>query len=206
MMKFYYGRGTCSLASHIALAEAGADYEPIRVDMAANEQRSDTYLAINPKGRVPSLVTEEGVLTETVAILGYVAQRWPQAKLAPMDDAFAFARMQSFNSYLASTVHVAHAHAMRGGRWADDPEAIESMRRKAPANVADCFTLIDRELLKGPWVMGEAYSVSDPYLYTIGLWIERDKVDSTQFPNVLAHRERMEARPAVQKALGEVAA
>ena len=118
MLKLYYAPGTCALASHIALQEAGAAYSAERLDFKANQQNSPEYLAINPKGRVPSLVTERGILTETPAMLAFIAQSFPQAKLAPLDDAFAFAQVQAFNSYLCSTVHVNHAHKGRGYRWA----------------------------------------------------------------------------------------
>ena len=81
MLKLFYAPGTCALASHIVLEEAGAEYEAVRVDFTTNEQRKPEYLAVNPKGRVPALVTERGVLTETPAILAFVAQRYPQARL-----------------------------------------------------------------------------------------------------------------------------
>ena len=125
MYKLYYAPGTCPLASHIALEEAAADYSVDRLDFNSTQQQSPEYLKVNPKGRVPSLVTDYGTLTETPAILAYIAQTFPKAKLAPLDDAFAFAQVQSFNSYLCSTVHVAHAHGRRGARWADDAAAIE---------------------------------------------------------------------------------
>ena len=150
MLKLFYAPHTCALASHIALEEAGADYELARVDFRASGQKKPEYLAINPKGRVPALVTERGILTETPAILAFVAQSFPKARLAPLDDAFAFARAQAFNSYLCSTVHVAHAHRMRGYRWVDDPAAIKEMQKKVPQTVGECFALIEREMLAGP--------------------------------------------------------
>src|ERR1700754_2185777 len=109
-MKLYYWLGSCALASHIALEDAGADYTAVRLDPKANQQNSPEYLAINSKGRVPALVTDRGVVTESLAILAFVAQSFPKARLAPLDDSFAFAEVQSFNSYICSTVHVAHAH------------------------------------------------------------------------------------------------
>src|SRR5437899_5114898 len=142
MFKLYYAPGTCALASHIALQEAGAAYTTEKVDFKTNQQNSPEYLAINPKARVPSLVTDRGILTETPAMLAFIAQSFPQAKLAPFDDAFALAQVQAFNSYLCSTVHVAHAHRMRGQRWADDPAAIAAMQRKVPQSVAACVELI----------------------------------------------------------------
>jgi glutathione S-transferase len=201
MLKLYYARNTCALASHVALEEAGAAYETIRLDFGSTDQRKPEYLQINPKGRVPSLVTDRGILTETPAILAFVAQSFPAARLAPLDDPFAFARVQAFNSYLCSTVHVAHAHRMRGYRWADDPAAIEEMKRKVPQSVGECFALIENGMLAGPWVMGEAYTICDPYLFTLAQWLERDGVDLSRLPRVLDHRARMADRPAVKRAL-----
>src|SRR6201997_1402757 len=102
MYQLYYAPGTCALASHIALEEAGADYKAERLDFKANQQQSPEYLKINAKGRVPALVTDKGVITETPAILAYIAQMFPQAHLAPTDP-FAFAQVQSFNNYLCAT-------------------------------------------------------------------------------------------------------
>ncbi len=172
MLKLFYTPGTCSLASHIALEEAGAAYEVHRVDFSKAEQTKPDYLSINPKGRVPALVTDRGILTETPAILAYIAQSFPKARLAPLDDPFEFARLQSFVSYLCSTVHVAHAHARRAGRWADDPAAQEAMKAKVPQNMGDCFALIERTMFAGPFVLGDCYSIADPYLFTIASWLE----------------------------------
>jgi len=197
----YYTPHSCALATHIALEQAGADYELRRVDFAKTEQRSPAYLRVNPKGRVPALATDRGVLTETPAMLIYVAQRFPAAKLAPLDDPFAFAEVQAFNSYLCSTVHVAHAHRMRGHRWADDPAAIEAMRAKVPQSVGECFALIEREMLRGPWVMGDAYTVCDPYLFTLAQWLEADGVDPARLPKVAEHRRRMSEDPVVARVI-----
>jgi glutathione S-transferase len=201
MLTFYYATNTCALASHIALEEADADYETRWIDFGAAEQTQPDYLKINPKGRVPSLVTERGVLTETPAILVYIAQSHPEAKLAPLDDPFAFAQLQSFMAYLCSTVHVAHAHRARGYRWADDPTAHEAMKKKVPETMGACFDLIEHKMFKGPWAIGDAYTVADPYLFTISRWLEADGVDPAAFPRVLDHRDRMAERPAVQRAL-----
>jgi glutathione S-transferase len=200
-MKFFYSPNSCALASHIALEEAGASYESVRLNFADSDQRKPEYLKVNPKGRVPALATDRGILTETPAILAFVAQSFPKADLAPLDDPFAFAQVQAFNSYLCATVHVAHAHRMRGYRWADDPAALEAMKRKVPQSVGECYALIEKEMLAGPYVMGERYTISDPYLYTLAQWMEADGVDRRQFPKVQAHFERVGARPAVQRAL-----
>jgi len=203
MYKLYYAPGTCALASHIALEEAGADYKAERLDFKANQQQSKEYLAINPKGRVPALVTDRGILTENPAILAYIAQTFPKAKLAPLDDPFAFAQMQSFNSYLCATVHVAHAHKGRGARWASEESSFADMKRMVPKSVSAGVGLIEKGMLKGPWVMGEQYTVCDPYLYTIALWLEGDSVDLKTLPKVADHMKRMSERPAVQKVMGE---
>ena len=200
-LTLYYAPGTCALAVRIALEEAQAGYQLQRLDFAHQQQRSADYLALNPKGRVPALATEQGVLTETPALLTYVAQCFPAAQIAPLADPFAMARMQEFNSYLASTVHVAHAHGRRASRWADTPEAIAAMQRKVPQTMAECFDVIEQHYLQGPWVLGDAYSVADAYLFTIAGWLEGDGVDIQRFPKVAAHFARMALRPAVQRAL-----
>jgi glutathione S-transferase len=201
MLKLYFAKGTCALATHIALEEAGAEFEPIRIDFATNQQQSPEYLAINPKGRVPSLVTDQGVLTETPALLLYVAQRYPQARLAPLDDPFALAKLQAVNSYLCSTMHIAHAHGRRGRRWVDDDAAIEAMQRKVPTTMAECAAMVEREMLQGPWVMGDTYSIADAYVHTLARWLKGDGVDPAQYPKLDAHMKRMGERPAVQRAV-----
>jgi glutathione S-transferase len=203
MFTFYYAPGTCALASHIALEEAGADYTTDRIDMKANQQNSPDYLAINPKGRVPALVTDQGVLTETPAILAYIAQTFPKANLAPLSDPFAFGQVQAFNSYLCSGVHIAHSHGGRGARWATEDSSLQDMKRKVPENMRASMAMIEQNMLRGPWVMGETYSVCDPYLFTVGTWAKGDGVDLDAFPKVAAHRERMKQRPAVQKVLDQ---
>jgi glutathione S-transferase len=202
MLKLYYAPNSCALASHLALEHSGAVYEACKVDFSRQEQRSPAFLAINPKGRVPVLITEQGVLSETPAILAYIAQRFPSAKLAPIDDPWLFAQAQSFNSYLCSTVHVAHAHRYRGYRWSDDEAAIESMRRKVPQTMAACFEQIENDYFIGPFVLGDHYSICDMYLFTITQWLEGDEVDIKQFPKVAAHRQWMLNNATVQKVLG----
>ncbi|HSF95573.1 MAG TPA: glutathione S-transferase N-terminal domain-containing protein [Thermohalobaculum sp.] len=200
MLKLYYSPGSAALAPHIVLEEIGAAFEPVRIDFAAGQQRSPEYLAINPKGRVPVLVTDRGILTEAPAILAYLAQVHPQAGLAPSDP-FGFARAQAFNSYLCSTVHVAHAHGPRAARWADDPAAQEAMKRKVPQTMTEAFALIEGGMLEGPWVLGADYSICDAYLFTMARWLERDAADLSRLPRVLDHRARMQERPAVRRAL-----
>ena len=199
-LTLFGAKGSCSLATHVALEEAGADYVFTKVDTAAGEQRKPEYLAINPKGRVPALVTPDGVLTENVALLLYVAQTHPKATLAPTD-AFGLAKMNAFNAWLASTVHVNHAHKMRGYRWTDDAAVVENLKLKVPQNMTDCAAMIEDDYLNGPWVMGEQFTVADAYLFTIENWFVGDGVDMKKFPRITAHMAAMTARPAVQRVL-----
>ena len=203
MLKLFYAPGTCALAAHIALIDSGAKYETARVDFAKEEQRKPEFLKINPKARVPALITDRGVLTEVPAILAYIAQSYPNSKLAPLNDPFVFAQAQAFSSYICSTLHVAHAHRMRGYRWADDPAAIEAMKRKVPDSVGACYAQVENDLFAGPWVLGETYSICDPYLFTVAQWMEGDGVDPARYPKVHDHRTRMAARASVKQALAE---
>ena len=139
MFTLYYAAHTCALASHIALEDAGAAYSLKRIDFRKAEQQSPGYLKINAKGRVPAMATPRGILTETPAILAFIAQSFPAAALAPLDDPFAFAELQSINSYLCATLHVAHAHRMRGNRWAFEASSFADMRRKVPESVGACL-------------------------------------------------------------------
>lgn len=202
MLKLYYAPGTIALASLIALEEAGAAYTAERLDFKNSQQTTAEYLAINPKGRVPALVTDHGILTETPAILAYIAQGFPKARLMP-EEPFAFAQAQSFNSYLCSTVHINHAHKMRGYRWAVEESSFADMKRKVPETMAASFALIEREMLKGPWVMGERYTICDPYLFTLAQWMEADGVDLARIPRVVDHRRRMSERATVKKAIAQ---
>lgn len=203
MLKLYFSKGTAALAVHITLNETGADFEAIEIDVNAHEQRSAEYLSINPKGRVPTLVTDHGILTETPAILAYLAQVHPKKNLARIDDPFTFARIQSLNSYFCSTVHIAHAHKGRGTRWTNDAAAIAAMQASVTDNMTNCFRLIENELIEGPWALGEHYSIADPYLFTVTRWAIKDDVDIDQFPLVARHFKLMSQRLAVQTTMLE---
>ncbi|MHC9246472.1 glutathione S-transferase family protein [Aeromonas jandaei] len=200
-LTLFFAPGSCAVAVQIALLETGAPFTARQLNLAAGEQRSPEYLAINPKGRVPALITEQGTLTETPALLLYVAQRFPAAKLAPLDNPFMLARMQEVNSFLASTVHVSHAHGRRGSRWADDEQAIAAMQQKVASNMRDGFAQIEQHYLAGPWVLGEQFSVADIYLFVVAGWLKSDGVEISEFPKVADHFRRMLSRPAVNKAL-----
>ena len=201
MVSLYYSPNSCALASHILLEEVGANYSVIEINFHKNEQRKSNYLSVNAKGRVPALLTEEGVLTETPAILLYIAQKYPQKKMAPLNNIYQLAKAQEFNSYLCSTAHVAHAHLSRGSRWADDPAAIAAMTAKVPETVGACFSFLETGMSDSPWVLGDDYSICDPYLFTITRWLKRDGVDRKKFPRIDAHYQRMKDRIAVKNVI-----
>ena len=198
MISLYYSPNSCALASHILLEEVGANYSVIEINFNKNEQRKSNYLSVNAKGRVPALLTEEGVLTETPAILLYIAQKYPQKKMAPLNNIYQLAKAQELNSYLCSTAHVAHAHLSRGSRWADDPAAIAAMTAKVPETVGACFSFLESGMSDSPWVLGDDYSICDPYLFTVTRWLKRDGVDRKNFPRIDAHYQRMKDRTAVK--------
>ena len=200
MLSLYYSRKSCAYAPHILLHDAGAAFEARHIDFAAGEQNAPEFLAINPKGRVPALVTPDGILTENPAILLYIAQTHPHARLAPTEP-FALARAQAFNMFLASTVHVAHAHKHRGARWADDPAAHAAMTAKVTSNMAVYAGMIEKHYFKGPWVLGDSYSICDPYLALITRWLGDDSVRLADFPRLEAHDALMRKRPSMQAVL-----
>ncbi len=202
MLKLFYAPNACSLAPHIALNDAGADYEAILVDTKNGEQRTAPYLAVNPKGRVPALATERGILTEVPVLLGFIARSFPKAELAPAD-MFAFFEMQSFNTYLASTIHITYAHLFRPERYADSDAAKADMRAKVAGSLGAQFQLVEDRFADGrEWVHGGQYTTSDPYLYVFTRWLDRDGAGGiARFPKLAAHRTRMEGRAAVKKTL-----
>jgi glutathione S-transferase len=196
-MKLYLAKGTIAIAVAIALEEAGLAFTPEVMDFSAGAQTQAGYLAINPKGRVPSLITDHGTLTETGAILEYIATLAPQAGLVP-DDAFAAAKMREVMYYIASTLHVNHAHKMRGHRWADQDASLADMRAKVPQTMQAACAYVEAEVLQGPFVLGDQISLADCYLFLVTTWVAGDGVDMTNLPKLAAFAAGMEARPSVQ--------
>jgi glutathione S-transferase len=200
--KFFFAPGACSLAPHICLLEAGAAFEPIRVDLKAGEQHQPQYRQINPLGRVPAIVTERGALVENPAVLAWIAETWPDARLAPLDDPWAVNQVNAFNNFISSSVHPAFAHVFRPERYAEGEAAAEAMKARAPAALDALFQIVEDRLAAGPWVHGEAYSTSDPYLYVMSRWFQRPGMGhADRFPRVRAHLQRVQARDAVRRTL-----
>ncbi len=197
-MILYTAEASIGVVSHIAMEESGLDYELVALDFSKKEQASAEYLKVNSKARVPSLKVAEGIITETPAILNYLAQVAPESPLGLPADLYQQARIQSFNAYLCSTVHVAHAHKKRGSRWVDDLAAQKAMTDNVPNTMAACFKMIETEMFEGPWVHGTTFSISDPYLYRISSWAEGDGVDISNYPKIHAHLNAMSERESVK--------
>lgn len=205
-MKFYYIPGACSVASHIALEECGAAYEGIAVDVFRGDTRTPEFLAISPRGFVPVLHTQDGAITENVAILAYLAQTHPHAELLPAFTPFGLAQATAFNGFLATTVHITLRHFSRPRMFADGDIAHAALRAKVPEMLDYYFGKVEAMLSDGrPFVHGDRFTVSDPYLFIYAsylLW-PTDRCDLTAIPHVMAHRERILARPATQRALAQ---
>lgn len=200
MLKLYCAPRTISVAVSVFLNESGIHWEPIRVDIPGGEQTREAYLSINPKGRVPVLVTPEGPLTETGAILEYLAETSAPG-FVPADP-LARGRMREVMFYLASTMHVNHAHNRRGARWADDPAAHEAMQAKVPETMTASAAYVEN-LMVGPYLFGADLTLADFYLFAVGLWLEGDGVDVAAFPKIAAFMTAMEATPGVRKSRAE---
>lgn len=194
----YTSPTSIGVVSHIALEESALPFSVVPVDFASKQQSSTDYLKINPKARVPSLIVEKGIITETPAILTYLAQMAPDSSIGLPEDPFEHAQIQSFNAYLCSTAHVAHAHKLRGSRWVDDEAALKALTQNVPKTMALCFDMIEQQMFKGPWVHGSGFSISDPYLYRISSWAEIDGVEINNYPKIKAHREAMAQRDSVR--------
>lgn len=196
-MQLYYTPGTISIAVAITLHEADIAFEPTLVNFSKTEQHSAAYQQINPKGRVPVFATPDGLLTETGAILDYIAAIKPQARLIPSDP-YAAGKMREMMYYLATTAHINHAHKIRGHRWADKQSSWDDMALKMTENMFENTSYIETHCLTGPFVLGDQFSLADPYLYVLSTWLANDGVDTTLFPKLTAFRELMAARPSVQ--------
>ncbi len=141
-------------------------------------------------------MVDGGILTETGALLDYIGTVAPEAGLVP-DDPVMAARMREVMYYLASTMHVNHAHRLRGHRWADNEASWKDMAAKvAETMTASCDYIVSNGL-RGPFVLGGAVSLADAYLYVVCSWLEADGVDVAAFPKIIAFRQAMEARASV---------
>jgi glutathione S-transferase len=195
MLTLYYAPGACSLAAHIVLEESGEKYEAKRVDFSKAEQRSEAYLKINPQGRVPVLLLDNGEpLPENTAILPYLGKRfgmWPK-------DAAAEARALSLIGFFAGSVHPAHAHISRPERYASDTSYFPNIQEQGRKTFQLHLKQIDERLAGREW-LSDAYSTLDPYAFTFYTWGVRREIPMAELKNYTAHKDRMLARPAVRR-------
>jgi glutathione S-transferase len=200
MLKLFYSPGACSLVSHIALEESGVDYEAARLNLAAGDQRKQDYLAINPHARVPALVTDGGTITENVAILNYIADRFGTDGSVPRGDAFATAKCNELLGWFASSVHIAFAEVFRPGRFVTDEALHDAVKQGGRTALEDYFDEIDGRCGDG-WIAGERFTGADSYLAVFFRWARRMDIDVSRYPRWRALAGRVVERPAVQRAL-----
>jgi glutathione S-transferase len=200
--KLYFAPGACSLASHIALEESGLPYETQKLNLMEGDQRKPEYLRLNPRGRVPTLVTDGQVLTENVGILTYIAGGYPKAGQWPKDT-FHQAMAVSTMAWLSNTVHPAFGHLFRAERYVDGDEAREAVKAKAKVMYQEYLREIDRLLEGRKWAVGNHYTVVDGYLVVFYRWGNRNQMPVHELKNYSALMDRVLARPAVKKVMAD---
>jgi glutathione S-transferase len=196
LVKLYYAPGACSLSPHIVLRESGADFEAEKVDLAAKRTATGAdYRAINPKGAVPALQLDDGqVLTEGSAIVQYLADRKPEAKLVPTAGTIERYRLQEWLNYIASEIHKGFS-PLFNAKLADEAKQVFKY------NLAPRFDFLSRSLQGKDYLMGAGFTVADAYLFTILGWTKHFAIDLGKWPVLKAYADRVAARPAVQAAL-----
>ena len=199
-MKLYYAPGACSFASHITLEESGVEYGTQRLDLAAGDQRKPDYLRINPRGRVPTLVVDDQILTENVGIMTYIGGGYADAGLWPKKT-WDQAKLLSTMAWLSNTVHATYAHIARASRYADDEPSQESIKTKARGMYQGYLEEIDQLLNGHKWAIANQFTPADGYLLVFYRWGNRQKMPVRDLKNYSAHADRVMARPAVQKVM-----
>ena len=186
MLTLYFAPGSSAMAPHIALHEVGVEFVARPISFARKEHRGAEYLAINPEGKVPTLLVDGRPLTEVAGILFYLARRFPAAGLLPVGDIEAEAQVVSWMSFIAATVHPA--------------------RRQGIEFARGIFAIADRRLGEAPWCVGQ-YSIADIHLFRL-FWRFRNALHPPDgaFPRLLDHHDRMMARAAVRKTIAIEAA
>jgi glutathione S-transferase len=199
-LKLFYSPGACSIVPHIALEEAGADFEPVRVMLAEGQHLKPDFLAINPHGRVPALGTDRGVITENPAILNFIADLYGAAGSVPRGDPYETARCNELICWFASSVHIAFAQVWRGSRFTDDEALWPAIETGGRAALAKQFAEIE-SLCGDGWLVGGRFSAADGYATIFFRWGRRIGIDMSAFPAWSALVQRALERPAVQRVL-----
>lgn len=194
-MKLYYSPGACSLASHIALRELGLPFEAVPVDLRTKRTKSgEDFAALNPKGYVPVLQLDDGsMLSEGPAILQYLADRKPEAKLAPANGTFERYRLQEWLAYIGSEVHKTFGGFFNPAATAEQKEALKPV-------LARRLGYVEQHLAQRDWLVGGTFTVADAYLYVVLGWSGIVGFDLAAFPRLQAYHARIAQRPAVQAA------
>ncbi len=195
-MKLYYKAGACSLASHIALREAGVAVELEAVDLVTKKTAGGAdFLAVNPKGYIPALVQDDGtVLTEGVAIMLYVAGLAPDKALAPKPGTADYIKLVEWLVFIATELH-----KLSGAQFS--PVITDESKAVTKAILLRRLDYANEALGKGPYLLGETFTIADGYLFTVCSWQPRIGHDLAKWPNLAAHNARVASRPAVQAAL-----
>jgi glutathione S-transferase len=195
IMKLYSSTGSCSMASNIALHEAGIQFELVKVDRRTKKVEGVDFTQINPKGYVPALRLDDGqVLTENIAVLQYIADRNPAAKLAPPAGTMERYRLQEWLGFINSEVHKAYSPLF-------SPEATEDMKQFARNNITKRLTYLQGALGTQKYLMGDQFTVADAYLFVVLGWSSHVGVDLAQWPAVKSYWERIKTRPHVIEAM-----
>lgn len=198
MLTLYFSPGACSLASHIGLEESGARYETKPILLAKGQQRTEDYLKINPRGKVPTLDADGKKLVENTAILTYLARRFPDKKLMPADPAEE-ARCIGTMCWFSSVVHPSYQRAHRPERFAEGEAAATAVKENGKKSFwANCQE-IDSMIQGHDWVMGSAYTLVDPYALVFYGWAARGGFPMKELRSYTSWQERMMNRPTVRK-------
>ena len=200
MLKLYYAPGACSLATHIALRETGELFDAQRLDFSKGDQRAPDYLAINPHGRVPALVTDDGVVTEGPAILSYIAERYPEAKLNP-GDAYSRAHVRQLLAFFSGTVHTTFAHIFRPERYVGDGGPVDAAKATARASLEAYFAEMEAMFAADEWAAGPNYTIADAYPFVFYRWARRIGFDMREYQAWTKHVWRMLDRHPVAHAV-----
>lgn len=200
-MELYFGVGACSLAPHILLREAGANFKTHKVDLRTKQTDSGDFREINPKGQVPALKTDDGkVLTEVAVVLQYIADQNPDKNLLPKWGTWERYKANEWLNYVSSEIHKGMGLLFALDGILQTPESKLEFRKNYIAALGKRFDYLSNHLTQNQYLMGNQFSAPDTYLFTILNWHNFLKVDLTPWPNLMSYMERVKSRPSVQAA------